>query len=272
MLPNLLTRERFLKNGIIGLYKWDSTIFDPMVVPAGVDKVEVINTIFHKYGQAPLQHPDPEYMKFFIGVWSHRNLEIWEKLLETTKYDYNPIHNYDRTEEGWTYNQNTHDSVNKVNRSGTDDTTGNSTTDTTLNSNITRDKNGTDDLTTNESGTNEHSVSAENVSDYQPDTLDATHGNKTDARTYADNEHDVEEKTGKDTTASDSSRDYNETETGNLNEDAVDQGSTYLRAYGNIGVTTTQQMIEAQREVVKFNLVEYITEAFYQEFCLYVYD
>ena len=43
------------------------------------------------------------------------------------------------------------------------------------------------------------------------------------------------------------------------------------RMWGNIGVTTTQQMIEEQRDVVKFNIIDYIIESFKRRFCLLVY-
>ena len=43
------------------------------------------------------------------------------------------------------------------------------------------------------------------------------------------------------------------------------------RMWGNIGVTTTQQMIEEQRGVVKFNMMDYIIESFIKRFCLMVY-
>ena len=44
-----------------------------------------------------------------------------------------------------------------------------------------------------------------------------------------------------------------------------------IRAYGNIGVTTTQEMIEAQRRVVQFNLTQHIIDAFMRKFCLLIY-
>ena len=43
------------------------------------------------------------------------------------------------------------------------------------------------------------------------------------------------------------------------------------RMWGNIGVTTTQQMIEEQRKIVKFNMMDYIIESFIKRFCLLVY-
>ena len=41
--------------------------------------------------------------------------------------------------------------------------------------------------------------------------------------------------------------------------------------YGNIGVTTTQQMIEQERSVALFNIMEKIIEDFKMRFCLMVY-
>ena len=68
---------------------------------------------------------------------------------------------------------------------------------------------------------------------------------------------DTETHSGKDTT--------NETNSG-TDKDVRDG---YAR--GNIGVTTTQQMIEAQRDVVKFNLMDYIIDDFKTRFTLLVY-
>lgn len=43
------------------------------------------------------------------------------------------------------------------------------------------------------------------------------------------------------------------------------------RIHGNIGVTTSQQMIEAQRNVAQFCMTEYIINDFIQRFCVMVY-
>lgn len=43
------------------------------------------------------------------------------------------------------------------------------------------------------------------------------------------------------------------------------------RMWGNIGVTTSQQMIKEQREVVEFNITDYIIESFIKRFCLLIY-
>lgn len=41
--------------------------------------------------------------------------------------------------------------------------------------------------------------------------------------------------------------------------------------YGNIGVTTSQQMLESEYEVAKFNIYEQIADLFIKEFCICVY-
>lgn len=43
------------------------------------------------------------------------------------------------------------------------------------------------------------------------------------------------------------------------------------RTHGNIGVTTSQQMIEAERNVSQFNIIDYIVERFKNRFCILVY-
>lgn len=43
------------------------------------------------------------------------------------------------------------------------------------------------------------------------------------------------------------------------------------RMWGNIGITTTQQMIEEERRVSQFNISDYIIESFKRRFCLLIY-
>ena len=43
------------------------------------------------------------------------------------------------------------------------------------------------------------------------------------------------------------------------------------RTHGNIGVTTSQQMIQSEREVAMFNIYDIIAESFVDNFCLMVY-
>ena len=44
-----------------------------------------------------------------------------------------------------------------------------------------------------------------------------------------------------------------------------------LRNYGNIGVTTTQEMIQQQREIIQFDFIENVVNEFKAKFCIMVY-
>lgn len=54
-------------------------------------------------------------------------------------------------------------------------------------------------------------------------------------------------------------------------EDVADGGTITTIRQGNIGVTMTQQLIQAQREVVQFNVSDYIIKEFKRKFCVMVY-
>ena len=51
----------------------------------------------------------------------------------------------------------------------------------------------------------------------------------------------------------------------------TEESSHKGRMWGNIGVTTTQQMIQSEREVAEFNLVQKIVYDFQARFCIMIY-
>lgn len=57
------------------------------------------------------------------------------------------------------------------------------------------------------------------------------------------------------------------TEINDLHNNNVHAG----RLHGNIGVTTSQQMLQSELDIVKWNVIEHITDMFLQEFCIMVY-
>lgn len=61
------------------------------------------------------------------------------------------------------------------------------------------------------------------------------------------------------------------TEKENINDGRNRTHSRTGRAHGNIGVTTSQQMIQSERDLVVFNLYDVIAESFIENFCLMVY-
>lgn len=89
--------------------------------------------------------------------------------------------------------------------------------------------------------TTESQVSADNAATYQPDTKAINSGN--------DQTNGGETHSGKD------QRDYES------------------RIHGNIGVTTSQQMLASELDLIpRLDLIDFIADDFREEFCLYVYN
>ena len=63
---------------------------------------------------------------------------------------------------------------------------------------------------------------------------------------------------------------YNATDLVNSSGESTDN-KRKARIWGNVGATTTQQMIEEERRVSQFNIYDYIIESFKRRFCLLIY-
>ena len=98
---------------ILGLYNYDNLIFEDMVVPSAVtdettgvtteavDKPMLVDLLLMQLAELEVIYPDPDFMRQAIARWSRSRITEWEKLNLTIYLKWNPIHNYDRTEE-WT--------------------------------------------------------------------------------------------------------------------------------------------------------------------------
>ena len=83
---------------IIGLYNYDSRIFDDMVVPASISKDDVVHEILETCAELEVLYPDWDFMKSAIGHWSTVEMATWTRVEALTQAEYNPIENYDRKE------------------------------------------------------------------------------------------------------------------------------------------------------------------------------
>lgn len=227
----MLTNQQIASTGLLDLLYYDNTIMDNFTVPDGIDRQLALDTISQRCGLTPLYHPDPAWLKFYIGRWCSKNAKTWEELYKTTIQDYNPIYNYDRTEETTDTRSGT--------RTLSEDTSSNTK------------QNGDTSVTDTSSDNSEHTTSADNSDTYEPGYKDVS--------------------SRQDTQASESSNRVDVT-----GDRAVDEttGETYshkMRAFGNVGVTTTQEMLSAQRTLVRYNVYDEIADSFKEEFCLYIY-
>lgn len=191
----------------MGMYNYDNTIFDSIILPEGLDKDTVINMILVNCAEQSMVYTDPAFFKKMLPIWCKTKIKGWEKLYKTTVVEYNPIENYNRTEE-WT-----------------------DTGKTNANSEV-----------------------------YSKSTVGGTGTEQVqgfDSASFVDR--------NKTTSSSDSSTSGNSNQTEN---------STNTRkgvAKGNIGVTTTQQMLEEERRIAKFDIYSQIVADFKRFFCIMIY-
>ena len=100
----------------LGLYRWDDTIFDLMQIPSELDKPTLIDNLLSETAELEVLYPNPVVFKNLVGVWSAKQIDIWNRLYATTQYEYNPIENYNRYETG------SEDGTGRTTHSGTDTT------------------------------------------------------------------------------------------------------------------------------------------------------
>lgn len=95
---------------LLGLYQYDNTIFNELVLPEGMDKQLYINNLLMETAEMEVLFSNPATMRSVIGIWSSAHLDSWAKMWNTTKLEYNPIENYNRQED-WTDNNKTNSKV-----------------------------------------------------------------------------------------------------------------------------------------------------------------
>jgi len=81
----------------MGLYQFDSSIFNVMALPDGVDRDIVTAQLLTECAELEIMLPDPDVFKTSLKYWSQSQLPIWTKLYESTQFEYNPIWNKDGT-------------------------------------------------------------------------------------------------------------------------------------------------------------------------------
>lgn len=223
-------------------YTWFDTatpqddLFKNLALPEGIDKDTLVGNILMNGGEFEVAYADPYFMQNLIGVWSKKWYRTFTKWTTALSIEYDPLENYDRMEE-WE-----DDTKNTLNNTRTH----NNQDKRTLNTENKR--------TLNTSNTTTEEVSAYDSSSYQPSKK----------VTSSDTGTDTMNNTGTDTV------DYSGTikDDGGSNGNAKHKG----RIHGNVGVTTSQQMLQSELDLAQWNLYEHITDLFLKEFVIGIYS
>lgn len=221
----------------------DHSVFEKMQLPEGIDRDTLIGSIIMRCNEFELLYSDPDFMIAAVDVWSRKNYWTFDKWVKAINIQYDPLYNYDRTETS----TDTHEG--EYGKTGKDVNQG---------SNVrTNDLTMTNNLKTENDTTVTHKEKAYNDSSFVPTTEDVTDGEINDTGTVKN--------TG---TATDA---YGNTL--NTNESGTDKHTDLheSRMYGNIGVTTSQQMLQSELDIASWNMYQHIADIFCSEFCIMVY-
>lgn len=224
---------------LLGLYNNNPGLFGELELPDGVDRDSIVNNLLAETAEFEVLYPSPLFMQSMIGIWSHKELPVWTKLYETTQYKYNPIQNYDRKEK-WSEDEN-------VDKNLDAQTTGTSKTQS--------EQSGKGHVESEDHAGTDHYTSAYNETDFTPTGKD-----NSDGQTIRDSTSSYEGDVN--VSSSDGTISDEKTKRG-LDRSGEIEGST--------GFYTKQKMIEQERDIVSFNISNYIIDSFKKRFCLQIY-
>lgn len=208
-------------------------IFSGVSVPDPLDAETVKSAIMIRSGLMTPLYLEPEVFRACITHWFTAKQWTFQHLINIIESEYSPIENYNRHEES------------SITLSGTD------TVD--MEGGNLQTHSGIDTIAHSGTDTTTEEISAENVSTYSPDSKSSLLHGESIETTHG---HTIE----------DEYQDRKDTTTyGKIDTREID-------IHGNIGVTTNQQMIEQELELLRhFDIYGWIAEQFEDDNMLLIY-
>ena len=284
-------------NTVLGFYQYNPDFFDCLNVPSVLNKEYLVNEVITQCGLLEVAYSDMDITMMIIDNWSKCRIPDWERMYQALYSEYNPIHNYDRKNDVTVTGEfsETHNDTDTLQR-GTvesidDDTTRTDNLQdqrtgakvTSYNTTDTRTDNLSESHGGGETTTHENtaynaglSATSRDILQRNGDVISNT-GTQTSAKQGSDTEdyNNITDKhTGTQTIEKDIARNETVTESNLSTGGKIGGNETTTTEYnrGNIGVTTTQQLIEQEIELrVKYNIYEIIAKEFKEKFCNLIY-
>lgn len=211
--------------------EYDKSIFDDIQLPTGIDLTTLVERIFIRCGEFSVMHTDFDYFKWQSDNFFKVHYNTFQKWVDALNIQYNPLENYDRYEQYTGSGQSASQSSAQGSGQSSD----------TVN----------DSESVTSSETNTKTVAAFNSSSYENYDKNVLSGSTT--------------KTGSSTGSSTNSSTDSATGSGNYSD------LHNIHTHGNIGVTTSQQMLQSEWEVALLNIYTAIADMYSDEFCIKVY-
>lgn len=117
---------------LIGLYNYDSTLFEGLQLPEYFDKDTLVNTILLAGGEFGCIYSGAAFMKQAITLWSAKNQRYFERLAVLMQTQYDPLENYNRR-ESWQDHGTSSNDIDSHTTASYNNTTNGSDTNTTEN-------------------------------------------------------------------------------------------------------------------------------------------
>lgn len=225
------------KMTLTGLYQYmsqlhDVDIFAGLTLPEGIDKDICIDTIMFECGEFETLYADGNVMASAIKRWSDKWYRTFYKWITALNIDYSPLENYDRTETG---------TEHRANSGGfTNESESNFTNENTLTDRQERQietDNSTSAFNSNTMQAKDRTVQNDKIVDGNSVTNGEGNSASTDTNTHTD----------------------------------TDDITKNLHIHGNVGVTTSQEMLKSELDIARFNIYNQIADLFMEELTIPVY-
>lgn len=72
----------------MGLYSYDSSIFDELQLPDGIDRETLLNNLMVETAELEVLQPDPGIIKIVLGWFSRKRLPQWQRVARAYGLDY----------------------------------------------------------------------------------------------------------------------------------------------------------------------------------------
>lgn len=83
---------------VLGLYKYDNTLFDGLQLPKELDHDVFVTNLLMETAELEVLYPDFDFLKQAITTWSMMRLHTWERIAIVLYEDYDPFVNIKRDE------------------------------------------------------------------------------------------------------------------------------------------------------------------------------
>lgn len=199
----------------------------------------------------------------------------WSKLWNVLSVEYNPINNYDMVEEETVNHtiENEGSDTGTVTNAHTGTISNQETHTGTLTNGIDKEKTNTGTQTNNDISSSDDSLYGFNSSSSVPSDSNDSTINRTRTDNLVESEDTTETETRNLTDTNTQTLNNSDTETNNLSHANTEtkEESRSLSRSGNIGVTTTQQMLTSEIELWQWNFYKQVFDDIDSLLCLDVY-